>query len=97
MSTTSMPQRREARACVRWSPAMRGRAHGDGMPGELDLVDVSPFGAGLRDPTAIIGWQVDDVVVLRMTLGSTLHVRSGRVVWVRDDGDGRRVNPPRAC
>lgn len=85
-----MPPRREARASVRWSPAVRGRALGDSMPGELDLVDVSPFGAGLRDPMAIMGWQIDDVVVLRMTLGSTVHVRSGRVVWVRDDGDGRR-------
>jgi type IV pilus assembly protein PilB len=95
MSSPVVPLRREARAAVRWSPALRAKATGPAATGpaatgELDLVDVSPFGAGLRDPALAVDWQVGDVLALQLALGTAAHARTGRIVWRRDEADGRR-------
>jgi len=101
VSSAAAPGFREARTTVRWAPALRARAaaseplasgrpvHGRPDDGELELLDLSPLGVGLRDPARTTAWQSGELVRLRLWLGDHVHERTGRVVWVEDRAAGR--------
>lgn len=91
--TAAIPQVSEQRARRRWSPALRATAsvYAAAQQHELELLDLSPAGAGLRDPLALFGGRVGEAVALRLRLGGREHERRGHIAWIEARDNARHL------